>query len=308
MGLNLVDTPLIDRPDFEDLLAAGRFGPWEAQARQMHQQGYCLLDLDDPQLPHHCQTIIATLGATLEASLERWRAGGPGPRLQDAWQRLSAVRSLALQPSLLHLLAHLYGRSPFPFQTLNFPVGSQQHFHSDAVHFHSFPHGFMCGVWIALEPIQPGSGPLVYYPGSHRLPYLSAQALGLEPATVAAEPHPQRFFEPHWRNLVASHGFESLSFLPVRGQALVWHANLLHGGLPVADRSQSRWSQVTHYFFADCLHTTPMHSFAPDQGGALFRNPLDVATGQRRFSDRAWQALGLTHQATVQQDSPQRSV
>ena len=52
------------------------------------------------------------------------------------------------------MLFSLYGREPFPFQTLNFPYGSRQHYHSDAVHFNSLPKGFMCGVWVALEDIH----------------------------------------------------------------------------------------------------------------------------------------------------------
>ena len=32
------------------------------------------------------------------------------------------------------------------------------------------PEGFMCGVWVALEDMDMENGPLVYYPGSHKLP------------------------------------------------------------------------------------------------------------------------------------------
>ena len=77
-------------------------------------------------------------------------------RFQDAWlhQGIAPVRHLACHPEILAALQVLYGRVPFPFQTLNFPNGTAQHFHSDAVHFHSLPHGFMCGVWVALEDIS----------------------------------------------------------------------------------------------------------------------------------------------------------
>lgn len=58
-------------------------------------------------------------------------------------------------------------------------------------------------------------------------------------------------------------------------------ANLLHGGSPVIDHSRSRWSQVTHYFFADCHYYTPMHSQWP-RGPIAWRDPLDIATGRCR--------------------------
>ena len=70
-------------------------------------------------------------------------------------------------------------REPLPFQTLNFPVGTSQYPHSDSIHFHTIPAGFMVGVWVALENIDAENGPLVYYPGSHKLPYFSMQDLGL---------------------------------------------------------------------------------------------------------------------------------
>jgi hypothetical protein len=67
---------------------------------------------------------------------------------------------------------------------------------------------------------------------------------------------------------VSEHPFDKQEFLPKRGEVLIWHANLLHGGKPVQDRSSRRWSQVIHYFFSDCLYTTPLRSFAPNGGGA----------------------------------------
>ena len=49
-----------------------------------------------------------------------------------------------------------------------------------------------------------------------------------------------------------------------KGQALIWSANLLHGGcnIPaVTDFSKSRYIQVQHYFFEGCdIHYHPMFS------------------------------------------------
>ena len=58
----------------------------------------------------------------------------------------------------------MYDCQPFAFQTLNFPVGTQQHLHSDALYFHSEPAGFMCGVWVALEDIHADTDPLESVP------------------------------------------------------------------------------------------------------------------------------------------------
>ena len=56
-----------------------------------------------------------------------------------------------MNTGILSLFSTLYGRRAWPFQTLNFPVGTQQHYHSDSVHFSSVPERFMCGVWVDLE-------------------------------------------------------------------------------------------------------------------------------------------------------------
>jgi hypothetical protein len=273
--------PLIDRLDFDQLLIEGRFGRWSRQASDLHHDGFCILDINEGKIKNDCEHIIEVFSAQLETDLTRWEAGKCGAmRIQDAWRDEPAVRSLALNPLLLDLLRHVYGREPFAFQTLNFAVGSQQPYHSDAVHFHSQPHGFMCGVWIPLADIEPDSGPLIYYPGSHRLPYQSAATLGLTPEQVAAEPHPQRFFEPGWQEDIKRLGLKQQCFLPRTGQVLIWHANLLHGGAPVANRLARRWSQVVHFYFEGCLYTTPMKSFRPDQGGACLRHPVDIASGR----------------------------
>jgi hypothetical protein len=301
MPLDLTGQPLIDRPDFAELLAAGRFGPWAAEAEAMHRQGFCVVDGAAGVVQRHGAALIAELGGRLGEELAAWGLGeAPPPRLQDGWRQIAAIRELALCEAILDLLRHLYGREPFAFQTLNFAVGSEQPYHSDAVHFHSYPQGFMCGVWLALQDIEADSGPLDYFPGSHRLPYLSAASLGLDPAVVAEEPHPQRFFEPFWQEAVAAAGLERQCFLPRCGQALIWHANLLHGGSPVSSRTSRRWSQVTHCFFADCLYTTPLRSFRHDQGGTDLRNPYDIATGRRRYNSQQWESLGLTRSPAVQ--------
>jgi len=296
MPLNLFDIPLIDRPDFEQLFDAGRFGCWALQARNLHDDGFCILDLEHPYIDDLTVDLIEVLYPIILPQIEAWQGCRQGvPRLQDGWQQYSQILAISQQALILDCLGSLYGRAPFAFQTLNFAVGSEQHFHSDAIHFHSYPHGFMCGVWIALEDVSIDSGPLVYYPRSHRLPYLNAASFDLSPELVAKEEHPQRFFEESWREAIKSHGFSPHRFLPKRGQVLIWHANLLHGGEQVVNREATRWSQVTHYFFADCLYTTPLMSFSYELGGPTLRNPFDIARDCRRYSDKVWDEIGLAN-------------
>jgi hypothetical protein len=97
--------------------------------------------------------IIKTLDSKYD--WDGWRKGTAGGlRIQDAWQTVPEVKRLATNPEILRLLADLYGRRAIPFQALNFPVGTQQHFHTDSVHFSCCPERFMAGVWVALEDID----------------------------------------------------------------------------------------------------------------------------------------------------------
>jgi ectoine hydroxylase-related dioxygenase (phytanoyl-CoA dioxygenase family) len=176
-------------------------------------------------------------------------------RIQNAFVFSENVRAVARSPKVLGLLRDLYGREPLPFQTLNFHVGTQQPAHADALHFNSMPAGFMCGVWLALEDIDMDNGPLIYYPGSHKLPEIQMRDFGAE---ARHEDYPK--YEAYVRELIEREGLEPEYGTIRKGQALLWASNLLHGGAVQQDMSRTRHSQVTHYFFEGCRYYTPMLS------------------------------------------------
>ena len=184
-------------------------------------------------------------------------------RVLDAWKVSASVRQIALDPSVLETLAALYGRTLRPFQTLNFRVGSEQRPHADSIHFDSVPPGNMCGVWVALEDIDLDSGPLVYYPGSHKLPAISFSDLRLPPYTRYYEKYEdaiERLVEDRVGALLEGVALEPHFATLRKGQALIWSANLIHGGAPQRDQSRTRYSQVTHYFVERLRYRTPMLS------------------------------------------------
>ena len=136
----------------------------------------------------------------------------------------------------------------------------------------------MCGVWLALEDVHEDAGPLVYYPGSHKWPILYNDLLGVR-ITGNKGGRAQSVYDPVWEQLVAKHGLEPMHFLPKKGEALIWLANLLHGGARQRDPQRTRWSQVTHYFFDNCCYITPMLSDVLI--GKLFvRDMIDISSGE----------------------------
>lgn len=221
----------------------------------------------DPGIP--AKTIDRAIADVELGPRRRWLpfkrdlpTGDPG-RVTDAWATSESVKGIALAPAVLDVLHALYGRQAQPFQTLNFKFGTQQRPHADAVHFNTEPPGFMCGVWIAMEDIGSDSGPLVYYPGSHKLPYVSPSDVGIqvEPGqeTVSHAEYEARY-EPYIEQEIERHHLVPRYATLAKGQAVVWAANLLHGGSPVRVPGSTRRSQVTHYFFKGSRLWTPLLS------------------------------------------------
>jgi hypothetical protein len=215
--------------------------------------------------------IVASLVGKYTGSPTGYSAPG---RVQDAWQTVPAVGRLAGSAIVADALQVLYQRAPVPFQTLNFERGTQQRAHSDTIHFNSLPFGFMCGVWVALEDIDANNGPLFYYPGSQRLPVFHMRDLGLEPG---ADSYQQ--YEDRVAAILEEKGFESRQALVRRGQAVIWSANIFHGGSRVLDAGRTRLSQVTHYYFPGCIYYTPLLS-APEKHQWMLRQVKDIRTGE----------------------------
>lgn len=275
----LPGVPDVESPLFEKLFAAKGLPSETLEiARKLRRDGFVVIDFPEPKFDQLADKIVRTLDSKYD--WEGWRKGTiPNLRVQDAWDEVPEVKQIACNPQILKLLSDLYGRRAFPFQTLNFPVGTQQHFHTDSVHFSSCPERFMAGVWVAFEDIDETNGPLVYYPGSHRLPVFTNEHIGVNP-DISGDPisHYPAYLRA-WEELVESLDLKPLHFHAKRGQALIWAANLLHGGAAQTDLKRTRYSQVTHYFFENCCYYTPSTS-VPFLGPVDFRDIVDISTGK----------------------------
>ena len=171
-------------------------------------------------------------------------------RAQDLWRTNNAIKDIACSEEILALLSTLYGRRGFPFQTLNFLQGSQQKAHSDTIHFSSNPAHFMCGVWVALEDVDEDNGPLIYYPGSQKLPIYTIEQIGGRDYTT--------HYEPFITQTLAKASYERQTAPMKKGDVFIWSANLIHGGASIINPQRTRLSQVTHYYFEDCHYITPL--------------------------------------------------
>ena len=173
------------------------------------------------------------------------------PRIQDGWTRHSSVADAAADVNTNRFLAYLHdGRRVTPFQTLNFARGTGQRTHSDVVHFDTLPkRGLMVAAWLALEDIHPASGPLVFYPGSHRTGLWDFPQLGLPNGNLSTAIPMYARYEQRLQSVIETLGLKAklASDIPA-GDTFVWAASLLHGGSEVQDPNRTRLSQVTHYW------------------------------------------------------------
>lgn len=271
----LPGVPRVESPFFDRFFAPGVTDDETLRiAQDLRDDGYAVIDFPEADFDAIAERIKANL--TDRYDWAGWKGHGASLRVQDTWKIDGDVRSIATNAAAMDLLGRLYGREPFPFQSLNFPVGTQQHYHSDALHFSSMPERFMCGIWVALEDIGMDQGPLVYYPGSHKWPIYQNEHVGHTFGAVGRTG--QEVYEPLWNEMIETTGIKPHYFEAKKGQALIWAANLLHGGSPHRDRNKTRWSQVTHYYFKDCAYYTPMHS-DPVIGLVSYRQPFNIKTG-----------------------------
>jgi hypothetical protein len=220
------------------------------QIIQYHGGGYMLFDLMLPM------EIIDRAVSDLKNHPDMTKNLHHGSRVFNGWKLSDAVKRIALCPRVLRVLQQIYRRKPMPFQTLNFPIGTEQKPHSDIIHFHSDPPSYMAGVWVALEDIDEGNGALVYYPGSHKLPEVKMEDFAPGPGTQYYD-----LYEEHIAALVKKHNLKPERAVIKKGQAFIWSANLIHGGGSHPDKKRTRHSQVTHYFFEGCQYYMPLESY-----------------------------------------------
>jgi len=268
--------PNCENPLFDQIYAGQEGHIHYPIAKSLHHHGFAVIDFADDALSQRIDRIIDGLGPQFDLKAYARQEGTQNLRVQDAWREDDDIKAIAINQTVLDILSFCYGRGACAMQTLNFPVGTQQHYHSDCVHFSSMPERFMAGVWLAMEDVDEDNGPLVYYPGSHKFPVLSNVDIGFD---WTGNFQGQQPFHAAWDALIDVHDLQPEIFTPRKGQALIWCANLLHGGMPVLDKSRTRWSQVTHYYFDDCAYYQPMKTDFV-LGRAMWLDRVDIATGK----------------------------
>lgn len=251
----------IDRADAlllnDKMLADGRLADFDAEiCWKFIVDGYYIAKglIDEATLSLVWQAYEKALAdKTLAAPSESHGDGDPYlGRLLDPHLKIPEIFDLLCHPEVLRITNLLFGRKSIPFQTIIGHKGSQQAAHSDAIHMTTYPLGYLIAAWIAFEDIHPDSGPLLYYPKSHRqLPYLLSEDVGIPMRAFKEKGGAETYsahYEPAVQRYLSANEIAPQAFCPRKGDVLFWHANLVHGGSVRNDLRHSRKAMVCHYF------------------------------------------------------------
>jgi ectoine hydroxylase len=227
-------------PDFHQLS-----GVEQTAVNHFVEEGYLILE------SFFSENDVNTLNTEVENLLQTGKAGFnyTGRKIMG----LTDVSTLANETffrnaSLMRLMQFILGRPLIPFHSINFIEGSEQRPHSDSIHMTTEPKGYLIAAWIALEDCHSGNGPLVFYPKSHRLDYVTTQDYDSGNTFLTIGEESNKRYEAKIAEIIAAKTYEKCFFHAKKGSVLLWHANLIHGGSPITQAGTTRKSMVCHYF------------------------------------------------------------
>ena len=254
-----------DRRDVNDeidrRLADGRLNPEQGEmVRTFVRQGYLILPGAVPEaicdelrrdIEHAWKTGDGRLKILPPGSAEplALQANAPTQKMRavDIYVFFESARRALFSPAIVEFLSLIFERKPQLFQSLSFEQGSQQGMHQDTAYVVTDSPLEFAGCWIALEDVREHSGELMYFEGSHRLPEykFSGQFKHWSSTRDGPEQHEE------WSRRILTKadelGMPYRTFLPKKGDALIWAADLAHGGTPTDDADATRKSIVGHF-------------------------------------------------------------
>jgi hypothetical protein len=152
----------------------------------------------------------------------------PGGWLSAApYLHVPELRALALYPPLMRVLESLIGETMLLHLALTPWISTERNWHQDDYLNPPFVNSWYLAVWMALDRIDPASGPFEWVPGSHRWPlmrgekvrsFLTEAELSRQEAGVNHWPkYAERFVTPAIDHEIARQGATPRTFLAQKG-------------------------------------------------------------------------------------------
>lgn len=243
------DTPWLDNADSKDKLSASvqfkNFTP-EIQNQIVNwcDNGYMVWsNFFDEKTIDAINNEVAKLTTSSEIDTDY-----TNKKFRDTHKHSLLIKEAISDNRIIDTLSFVFGKKVIPFQTMNFIWGSEQKTHSDTIHMSTHPLGYLAAIWIALEDISIDCGPLHYYPGSQKLPYVMSEDFNHSNNSLIIDEEYYHNYEGKIKEVIQTNKLKKKVFTAKKGDVLVWHANLLHGGEERKNDKLSRKSLVVHYF------------------------------------------------------------
>lgn len=155
----------------------------------------------------------------------------------------SATTTLRLQDSL-------FGDQTSVYTTLYYERGSSQTIHRDTPYFTTRPEYSYFGTWFALEDAHEQNGCLEVIRGGHLIPEIDRTKFAEDNRKGnqigAIDPELFDLYQNKVGELSAEWGMEKVQLPLSKGDVLIWHPQLPHGGSPILNRALTRHSIVAH--------------------------------------------------------------
>lgn len=217
--------------------------------------------------------------------------------IREADGRIPRLLNLhAAIPSLIDLFdcnvfskqvqSEFLGEESTIYTSLYYEHGSAQSLHRDTPVFATRPTNKYLGVWIALEDADERNGCLEVVPKAHLLPEFDLANLAKEIYTDLnkIEPESQALWDLYQSRANAQFskaGLQSKLIHAKRGDTVIWHPHMPHGGSAIADMTRTRNSFV--------MHVMPKNTAVYHED--IFFNPNKSAPEKKRLT---YQTKGTT--------------
>jgi len=169
-------------------------------------------------------------------NLHRW-----SPEIQSLFTKNSAAR----------FCDYAFEDATSIYTSLFFEAGSEQPIHRDTPYFHTRPINKFFGFWVALEDVTLRNGPLQLIPKGHKSPELDLESIGREVYPDLNQINPNcdqlwNIYQDKMHKRCINEGLVAIQIEMKKGDTLIWHPMLPHGGSPMLDPCSSRKSIVFH--------------------------------------------------------------
>lgn len=162
------------------------------------------------------------------------------------------IRDLGLYKPVMDHMEAIIGDRMGMHLNLTGWVSTERNWHQDEYLNPPFVNSWYCAAWFALEDIHPDSGPFQYVPGSHKWAIMRMEKtrsfLTEEEKSSSNWPkYAERFVDFACEEEIKRREAQIVTYLPKRGDVLLWHSRLLHRGSRPKKNGMQRKAFISHY-------------------------------------------------------------